>query len=145
MLGRPYLDPIRVAMQMKKPRNIPSRKAGFFVGISVFSGLGALAAKSCCILPFLLASTGIGGAWLSRELAMLRPYFLAAAILSLLIGWTFVIRRNRTACQTDSPCATSRTGWMTFSMLGLATLLVGLSALWDFLQPVILDYLKNST
>jgi len=132
-------------MDTNKPANISPPKAGFFAGISVFSGLGALAAKSCCILPFLLASSGIGGAWLGREMTMFRPYFFAVAILSLLIGWTLAIRRNRATCQPDATCATSRAGWMTFSMLGLATLLVGLSALWDFLQPVILDYLKNST
>ncbi len=132
-------------MDTKKPPNISPPKAGFFAGISVFSGLGALAAKSCCILPFLLASSGIGSAWLSRELALFRPYFLTAAILTLVIGWVLVIRRNRSTCQTDASCATSTAGWPTFTMLGLATVLVGLSALWDFLQPVIFEYLKNST
>ncbi|MCA9470140.1 MAG: hypothetical protein KC643_32480 [Nitrospira sp.] len=132
-------------METKKPKNIPAPKPGFFAGISVFSGLGALAAKSCCILPFLLASSGIGSAWISRELTTLKPYFLTIAILSLLIGWFLVIRRNREACHTDGPCATSKAEWPTFTMLSLATVLVGLSALWDFLQPVIFEYLKNST
>lgn len=134
-------------MNTKKPANISPPKAGFFAGISVFSGLGALATKSCCILPFLLVSSGLGGAWLSRELATFRPYFLAAAILSLLIGWVLVIRRatRKTACQTDGPCATPRAGWMTFTMLGLATVLVVMTAIWDFLQPVIVAYLKNAT
>jgi len=132
-------------MQTKKPENLPSPKPGFFAGISVFSGLGALAAKSCCILPLLLASSGISGAWLNRELETFRPYFLAAAILTLLIGWFLAIRRNRPTCPTDASCATSKAGWPTFTMLSLATVLVGLSALWDFLQPVIFEYLKNST
>lgn len=131
-------------METNKPKFVPTPKPGFFAGISVFSGLGALAAKSCCILPFLLASSGIGTAWLSRELAILKPYFLTAAILSLLIGWFLVIRRNRQACQTNGSCATAKAGWPTFMMLGLATLLVGLSAVWDFFQPAILAYLKNS-
>jgi mercuric ion transport protein len=131
-------------MNTKKPTNISPPKAGFFAGISVFSGLGALAAKSCCILPFLLASSGIGSAWLSRELAIFRPYFLTAALLTLVIGWVLAIRRNRATCQTDASCATSKAGWTTFTMLGLATVFVGLSALWDFLQPVIFEYLKNS-
>ena len=132
-------------MDTKKYTNISSPRAGFFAGVSVFSGLGALAAKSCCILPFLLASSGIGSAWLSRELALFRPYFLTAAILTLVVGWVLVIRRNGATCQTDSPCATSKAGWPTFTMLSLATVLVVLSTAWDFLQPVILAYLKNLT
>ena len=132
-------------MDTKKPTNISSPKAGFFAGVSVFSGLGALAAKSCCILPFLLASSGIGSAWLSRELVLFRPYFLTAALVTLVVGWILVIRRNRATCQVDASCATFKAGWPTFTMLGLATVLVGLSAVRAFLQPVILAYLKNLT
>lgn len=130
-------------MDTKNPTHISPPKAGFFAGISVFSGLGALAAKSCCILPFLLASSGIGTGWLSRELATFRLYLLTAAILTLLMGWFLAIRRNRMACRRDGPCAASKTGWATFTMLGMATVFVGLSALWDFLQPIIQEYFKN--
>ncbi len=132
-------------MDTKNSENIPSPKAGIFAGISVLSGLGAITAKSCCILPFLLASSGIGSAWLSRELIKLRHYFLAAAILSLVMGWILVIRRNRVACQTEGPCAVSRASWLTFTMLSLATVLIGFAFLWNFLQPVIFEYLKNAT
>lgn len=130
-------------MKTKNPKNLSAPKPGFFAGISVFSGFGALAAKSCCILPFLLASSGIGSAWLSRELAALKPYFLTAAIVTLLLGWFLVLRRNREGCQLEAPCSIAKAGWPTFTMLGLATVLVGLSAIWDVLQPVLLAYLKT--
>jgi hypothetical protein len=42
--------------------------------------LGALAASSCCILPLVLFSLGISGAWIGNltALAPYKPYFAAA-------------------------------------------------------------------
>jgi hypothetical protein len=42
--------------------------------------LGALAASSCCILPLVLFSLGVSGAWIGNftRLAPYQPYFIAA-------------------------------------------------------------------
>jgi mercuric ion transport protein len=45
---------------------------------------GALAASSCCILPLVLFSLGISGAWIGNftQLAPYQPYFIAATLLA---------------------------------------------------------------
>jgi mercuric ion transport protein len=47
--------------------------------------LGALAASSCCILPVVLFSLGVSGAWIGNftQLAPYQPYFIAATLLCL--------------------------------------------------------------
>ena len=56
-------------MQHQEVPSAPSAKPSIFAGLSLSTGLGAVAAKSCYLLPLLLASSGLGGAWLSRELS----------------------------------------------------------------------------
>lgn len=119
----------------------PAAEPGIFAGLSLFTGLGAVVAKSCCVLPLLLASTGISGVWLGRELTVLKPYFLVAAVATLLAGWLLAIRQHRAICKTGNPCPRRRTGWLTFSILGLSTMLVGLAITWEWLEPAIMGYL----
>ena len=47
--------------------------------------IGAVLASACCILPLVLFSLGIGGAWMSN-LTMLKPY------QPLFIAFTLVMR-----------------------------------------------------
>src|SRR5260221_10092476 len=51
--------------------------------------LGALAASSCCILPLVLFSLGVSGAWIGNftQLAPYQPYFIAATIGFLGCGY----------------------------------------------------------
>lgn len=119
----------------------PAADPGIFAGLSLFTGFGAVVAKSCCVLPLLLASTGIGGAWLGHELAVFKSYFLTVAVVTLLAGWMLAIRRYRATCKADSLCARRQTGWLTFNILGLSTMLVGLAVAWEWFEPAIMDYL----
>lgn len=128
-------------MQHQDIPHAPSAKPSIFAGLSLFTGLGAVAAKSCCLLPLLLASSGLGGAWLSRELSAFRPYFLAGAAFTLVIGWGLAIRRYKAVCPVGGVCASRRTRWPTFSLLGLSTVIVGLAAAWGWIEPVIMQHL----
>src|SRR5215470_2218115 len=51
--------------------------------------VGALAASSCCILPLVLFSLGVSGAWIGNfiGLAPYQPYFLAVTIGCLGYGY----------------------------------------------------------
>lgn len=130
-------------MHPQEPSHAPSAEPSIFAGLSLFTGLGAVAAKSCCLLPLLLASSGLGGAWLSRELSAFRPYFLAGAAFTLVIGWGLAIRRYKAICPVDGVCASRRTRWPTFSLLGLSTVMVGLAAAWGWIEPAIVPYLLS--
>lgn len=54
--------------------------------------IGALAASSCCILPVVLFSLGIGGAWIGNftQLAPYQPYFIAATLAFIGTGYWLV-------------------------------------------------------
>jgi len=68
---------------------------------------GGLLASTCCILPLVLVSIGVGGAWMSNltALAPYQPIFLSLAALS--IGGAFWLSRRARAqaCAIDGPCA----------------------------------------
>ena len=108
--------------------------------LSLFAGLGAVAASSCCALPLALSIAGFGGAWLggASELVFYRPWFLTAAAVALAAGWTVVLRPRRVACAVDGRCARSLRGRLTLSVLTLATLLAGTAAGWGWIEPAVM-------
>src|SRR5262245_33531668 len=57
--------------------------------------LGALAASSCCIIPLVLFSLGIGGAWIGTltALAPYKPFFVAGTTGVLGYGFYLVYRK----------------------------------------------------
>ncbi|MGH6814187.1 MAG: mercuric transporter MerT family protein [Hyphomicrobiaceae bacterium] len=62
--------------------------------------LGALAAASCCMLPFALAAVGIGGAWIGTltTLAPYRPAIVAAAGVCIGVGLWRAYARSPVVC-----------------------------------------------
>lgn len=73
-------------------------------------GLAALLAGACCVVPFVLVSVGLGGAWLAN-LQLLEPYrpaFIAIALAALgFAGWRIFLRPA--ACKPGEVCALPRT------------------------------------
>src|SRR5262245_60629008 len=69
--------------------------------------LGALAASSCCILPLVLFSLGVSGAWISNftRLAPYQPVFIAATIACLGSGYWLVYRASKVTCADGEACA----------------------------------------
>jgi len=70
----------------------------------VLAGIGSAA---CCVIPFTLVSLGAGGAWLANLTALspYQPYFLAAALILLGLGFWRVYRRPKAACADGTYCA----------------------------------------
>ena len=69
--------------------------------------IGALAASSCCILPLVLFSFGVSGAWIGSftRLAPYQPYFIATTLLFLGCGYWLVYRSGMRACAEGETCA----------------------------------------
>ena len=69
--------------------------------------LAALAAASCCVVPFALFLLGISGAWISNLTALepYQPIFAAIAFGFLGYGFYLVYRKPRVACAEGSYCA----------------------------------------
>jgi mercuric ion transport protein len=75
--------------------------------VAVGSVLAAVAAFSCCLLPFALAVLGVSGAWLGAltRLAPYQPIFLAATLGLLAAGFVLAYRRPGGTCGTGQVCA----------------------------------------
>jgi mercuric ion transport protein len=103
--------------------------------------LGALAASSCCILPVVLFSLGISGAWIGNftRLAPHQPYFLAATIAFLGIGYWLVHRASKRACVEGEACARPLPNRLIKVVLVVATVLVVAALGFDFLAPLLFN------
>lgn len=74
--------------------------------LTAVSGIvGAITASSCCVLPLLLVSLGVSGAWIGNltALAPYQPYILAFTLGVLGYGFYSVYWRPRAIC-SDGTC-----------------------------------------
>jgi mercuric ion transport protein len=99
-------------------------------GATLFAATGfaaAFGAASCCALPMLLGSLGVGSAWLA-SLALLagpyRPVLLAAAVVCLISGGLLLWRRRiALACAPGAACGRSAVTRLVTSILSLGAVL----------------------
>ena len=103
--------------------------------------LGAIAASSCCILPLVLFSLGVSGAWIGNltALAPYQPYFIAGTVGLLGYGYWLVYRARQTACADDQACARPLPNRIVLIGLILATLLVVAAIAFDLFAPRFLN------
>src|SRR5712691_12306283 len=101
----------------------------------------ALAASSCCILPLVLFSLGVSGAWIGNftQLAPYQPYFIAATICFLGCGYWLVYRSSKLACADGEVCARPLPNRLVKTGLILATILVVAALGFDFLASLFLN------
>jgi len=108
--------------------------------IAAGSILGALAASSCCILPLMLFSLGISGAWIANltALAPYKPYFAAGTLGLLGYGYYLVYARPKQVCM-DGSCARPLPSRFVKSSLWVATALVMAALSFDAIAPLLLQ------
>ena len=60
----------------------------------VGASIAAIGAAVCCVVPLVLVFMGISGAWISTLTALdpLRPWFSAAAVVSLAVAFWMLYR-----------------------------------------------------
>jgi mercuric ion transport protein len=102
--------------------------------------LGALGASSCCIIPLILFSLGIGGAWIGNltALAPYKPFFVAGTTGLLGYGYYLVYWKPRRACADDTACARPAPSRLVQIALWVATVLVIAAFAFDYVAPVLL-------
>lgn len=108
-------------------RALPKAAPAAFAGTGVVAAFGTAA---CCALPVLLASAGLGTAWLGSAAAMTFPYrtpLLILAAISLVTGSVLLARQQRLArtCAPGGACASP-----VARILTLIALLAGFVLLW---------------
>src|SRR5271154_3049261 len=103
--GRAYMGE---TTQLAAPEAMIDAAAGRAQKLVAAGGiLAAIAASSCCIIPLLLFSLGVSGAWIGNltRLAPYQPLFIAVTLVSLCCGYWLVLRTRRTACAAGAACA----------------------------------------
>jgi len=100
--------------------------------------IGALLASSCCVVPLLLVTLGVSGAWIGNltALAPYKPYFLAAAVPLLGTAFWQVYFKPKKACGAGPDCEHPRSARITKAVLWLATGLALLAATVNFWAPL---------
>jgi len=128
--ARPRIDAQSEASIRHRPGVIAS--AGVF---------GALAATSCCILPLVLFTIGVSGAWIGNltRLAPYQPYFIAGTIALLVYGYWLVYRSSNSVCADGATCAQPLSRRVAKVGLFLATVLVVAALGVDFLARFLID------
>jgi len=109
--------------------------------ISIGSILGAIGAASCCVIPFTLATLGIGGAWMGNftALAPYQPYFLGLTALLLAGGFLLVYRRRKSQCADGRRCARPTSNRIAKIALWSATVLVFVAVAFPYAAPRLFD------
>jgi mercuric ion transport protein len=103
--------------------------------------IAALAASSCCILPVALFSLGISGAWIGNftRLAPYQPYFIAATLAFVGIGYWLVYRSPKVACNEGEACARPLPNRFVKIVLLAATVIVIAAWAFDYVAPYVLS------
>lgn len=88
--------------------------------------LGAIAASTCCVLPFALFTFGVSGAWIGNLTALepYQPYFIATTVAFLAYGYYAVYWKAKKACAEGSYCANPKSTRIARIGLWTATVLV---------------------
>lgn len=100
--------------------------------------IGALLASSCCILPLVLISLGVSGAWIGSLTALepYKPIFVGVAVIFLAGGFWHVYFKKPEPCEDGTICARPESSRITKAALWLASILVMLALTIDFWAPL---------
>ena len=107
--------------------------------VAVGGILGALAASSCCIVPLILFSLGIGGACIGNltALAPYKPMFVAGTAGLLGYGFYLVYWKPKQACADGAACARPLPNRFVKVALWSATILVAAAFAFDYVAPLL--------
>jgi mercuric ion transport protein len=88
--------------------------------------LAALAAASCCVVPFALFLAGVSGAWIGNLTALepYQPFFAAIAVGCLGCGFYLVYSKSEAPCADSSYCASPHSNRIAKIGLWTATALI---------------------
>ena len=103
--------------------------------------IGAIAASSCCVVPLVLFSVGVGGAWIGNlaALAPYQPIFVAITLGFLSYGYYLVYWKRRRASAGGTACVRPLRNRIVKGGLWLATMLVGAAIAFPYYAPLLLE------
>lgn len=108
---------------------------------AVVGALAAVGAATCCVVPLVLFTLGISGAWISNltSLAPYQPIFVAFAAAALLYGFFKVYRQPAKACDDGTYCAAPSSTRVLKVALWATTFLVMAALLFPYIAAQFLE------
>ncbi len=102
--------------------------------------IAALGASTCCFLPLVLFTLGVSGAWIGNltALAPYQPFFVAAAVGFIGLGFLRVYRRPQVAC-ADGYCAKLASSRVAKTGLFAAAILVCVAVAFPYIARFLLE------
>jgi mercuric ion transport protein len=99
--------------------------------------IAAILASSCCVVPLVLLTLGVSGAWMGNltALAPYQGYFIAATLLFVGAGFWYVYWRPKKACEEGSYCASPASDRVIKIALWFATTLIALALGINYILP----------
>ncbi len=110
--------------------------------IAAAGGLvGAIAASSCCVVPLVLFSLGVSGAWIGNlaAFAPYQPIFVVITLGFLGYGYYLVYRKPKAAWAEDQACARPRRVRAVKAALWSASVLVAAAVAFPYVAPLLLE------
>jgi mercuric ion transport protein len=103
---------------------------------------GALAMTSCCVLPLVLVSFGVGGVWIAQLTALYAYKWYTFAIAVGFIGYGFwkVHQAETGECRDGTACARPVNRRLMKASLWFAALVTVIAMIFPYLTPYILNY-----
>lgn len=128
-----------------EPPETAVKTGGYLAAAGLATGLGAVVASSCCVLPVALAGLGAGaGVFAALEaLAPLRWPLIALSMLAVAFAWWAYLCRRSIACAADGACAPRPRRSAVAIVLGLATLLLATAVAWEAVEPALLRIMRR--
>ena len=115
--------------------SITSKNKSWLVIVGGFAG--GIAASTCCILPLVLFSLGISGAWIGNltDMAAYQPFFVLVSFIFLAVGYYYVYAKDKD-CSEGEACARSIPNKTIKVSLWLATILIIFASLFPYIAPM---------
>lgn len=125
----------KTAVQPEQPDQGDGRLVGW---VATGGVLGAFAASTCCIVPLVLVSLGVSGAWIGNltALSSYQPVIIAASLGLLGYGFWLVYRRPIN-CGQAGDCAQSLPNTLVKPSLWFAAVLITIALFWKWIAPVV--------
>ncbi len=100
--------------------------------------IGAILASACCVVPLLLVTLGVSGAWIGNLTALepYKPYVAAATLVLIGLGFWRVYLQPKRACEVGSYCARSESSLITKGALGTGAVVTLLAVTINWWAPL---------
>jgi len=103
---------------------------------------GALAMTSCCILPLVLVSLGVGGVWIAQLTALYAYKWYTFTFAAGFIAWGFwkLHRAEAGECRDGTVCARPVNRRIMKASLWLATVVTAVAIVFPYVAPYFLRF-----